>query len=395
MQSDTAQTLLSAWKDQPAVDHHCHPLRRWPFELTALDLRSAFTEALDPEMAERHVIHSSGYQAALHRIAVVLGCEPTEAAVLERRNAADPQRYARQLLDSAPTEVMLVDHGFSSRESFTLQEQQRATGIAQREIIRLETLAETLVKSAKDPREWFAATRSALRGGIEGGAVGVKSICAYRASLELQPVDTDTLGVAFSALRLRVERGQSVRLVGNSLCHALLFEAAQECQELDVPLQVHCGFGDPDEDLATTSPLGLRPLFIDPAYHGLRIALLHCYPYHREAAYLCAVFPGAYMDLSLTIPSPVWRDFARCARHSASVPPASCCTPAMPAVIPRSISWPHRSTANRWPERWASWSTAGSSRPIRPSPQAARCWPRTRAAYIASPIGRARWHDMD
>src|SRR5207237_10111877 len=192
--------------------------------------------------------------------------------------------------------------GSSAPECFTLLQRQRAPGIARHEIIRRETLAQTLVKSAKDPREWFVATGAALLGGIEGGAVGVKSICAYRASLDLQPVDTDTLGVAFSALRLRVERGQSVRLVGDSLCHALLFEAAQECQELDVPLQVHCGFGDPDEDLTTTSPLGLRPLFIDPAYHGLRIALLHCYPYHREAAHLCAVFPGAYMDLSLTIP---------------------------------------------------------------------------------------------
>jgi len=65
MQSDTAQTLLSAWKDQRAVDHHCHPLRRWPFQLTALDLRTAFTEALDPELAERHVINTAGYQAAL------------------------------------------------------------------------------------------------------------------------------------------------------------------------------------------------------------------------------------------------------------------------------------------------------------------------------------------
>jgi len=302
MKGDTAPTLLSAWKDHRAVDHHCHPLRRWPFQLTALELRSAFTEALDPEMAEQHVIHSAGYQAALHRIALALGCEPTEAAVLERRASAEPERYARQLLDRPPTEVMLVDRGFSSAESFTLQEQQRATGIAQREIIRLETLAESLVKTANDPREWFAATRAALRTAIEGGAVGVKSICAYRASLELQPVDTDTLGVAFSALRLRAERGQSVRLVGDSLCHALLFEAAQECQQLEVPLQVHCGFGDPDEDLAQASPLGLRPLFIDPTYRGLRIALLHCYPYHREAAYLCAVFPGAYMDLSLTIP---------------------------------------------------------------------------------------------
>ena len=302
MMGDTALTLLSAWKDQRAVDHHCHPLRRWPFELTAGELRTAFTEALDPEMAARHVIHSTGYQGALHRIALGLGCEPTEAALLERRGAAEPERYARQLLDRPPTEMMLVDQGFSSAESFTPQEQERATGIAQREIIRLETLAETLVKTANDPREWFAATRAALRAGIEGGAVGVKSICAYRASLELEPVDTDTLGVAFSALRLRDERGQSVRLVGDSLCHALLFEAAQECQQLDVPLQVHCGFGDPDEDLAQTSPLGLRPLFVDPTYRGLRIALLHCYPYHREAAYLCAVFPGVYMDLSLTIP---------------------------------------------------------------------------------------------
>jgi predicted TIM-barrel fold metal-dependent hydrolase len=103
-------------------------------------------------------------------------------------------------------------------------------------------------------------------------------------------------------MRVRAQRGEHPRLSGSALCHALLFEAAQECRDLDVPLQVHCGFGDPDEDLAESSPLGLRPLFIDPAYRGLRIALLHCYPYHREAAYLCSVFPDVYMDLSLTIP---------------------------------------------------------------------------------------------
>jgi predicted TIM-barrel fold metal-dependent hydrolase len=86
------------------------------------------------------------------------------------------------------------------------------------------------------------------------------------------------------------------------LCHALLFEAAAECRDLGVPLQVHCGFGDPDEDLAEASPLGLRPLLQDSQYAGLRLALLHCYPYHREAAYLCAVYPDVYMDLSLAIP---------------------------------------------------------------------------------------------
>ena len=148
---------------------------------------------------------------------------------------------------------MLVDGGFASPETFTFREQEQATGITQREIIRLETLAESLVSGANDPREWFSAVRGALRAGIGRGAVGVKTICAYRATLKLQPVDTDALGIAFSAIRLRAQRDEHPRLSGSALCHALLFEAALECRQLDVPLQVHCGFGDPDEDLAETS----------------------------------------------------------------------------------------------------------------------------------------------
>ena len=294
--------LLELWEDVRAVDHHCHPLRRWPFQLTELELRSAFTEAIDPAIAEHHVIHTAAYQGALHRIAAELHCDPSEGAILGRRNAADPASYARQLLGRTATEVMLVDGGFATGDAFTVEEQQQATGIPQLEIIRLETLAENLVKTASDPREWFTNIRAALRADVARGAVGVKTICAYRASLRLEPVDTDALGVAFSSLRSRTERDEPLRMTGNAICHALVFEAAKECQELDVPLQVHCGFGDPDEDLAEASPLGLRPLLIDPSYRGLRIALLHCYPYHREAAYLCSVFPGVYMDLSLTIP---------------------------------------------------------------------------------------------
>jgi predicted TIM-barrel fold metal-dependent hydrolase len=302
MAASETRSLLESWESVRAVDHHCHPLRRWPFQLTAVELRSAFTEAIDPEIAGQHVIHTAAYQGALHRIAAELDCDPSEAAIIGRRNAADPTSYARRLLGRTATEVMLVDRGFASGDSFSIEEQQQATGIPQLEIIRLETLAESLVNAASDPREWFTAVRAALRAAIQRGAVGVKTICAYRASLKLEPVDTDALGVAFSALRVRAEGAQSLRLTGNVLCHALLFEAAQECQDLDVPLQVHCGFGDPDEDLAETSPLGLRPLFIDPTYRGLKVALLHCYPYHREAAYLCSVFPGVHMDLSLAIP---------------------------------------------------------------------------------------------
>ena len=298
----SARALLDDWRTMPAIDHHCHPLRRWPFELSAVELRGAFTEALDAQMAEHHVVNTVAYQDAIRRIAAELRCDATESAVLAQRNAADPAEYAKRLMARSTTGMMLVDNGFATTESFPLSEQEMALGITQREIVRLETLAESLIHDASDPHEWFDAVRAALRVRIARGAVGVKTICAYRATLKLQPVDTDALGVAFSATRLRAQRGQQPRLSGSALCHALLFEAAQECRELDLPLQVHCGFGDPDEDLAETSPLGLRPLFTDPTYRGLRVALLHCYPYHREAAYLCSVFPDVYMDLSLTIP---------------------------------------------------------------------------------------------
>jgi uncharacterized protein len=297
-----SNALLAAWEDGHAIDHHCHLLRRWPFHLKADDLRAAFSEALDPAVAREHAVHTVAYQSAIRRITDELECEPTEAGMLRNRNAADPVGYARQLLTRTNTGIMLVDTGFASSDAFTIAEQEKALGIPQREIVRLETLAESLVKDSADPRDWFAATRAGLRARIEGGAVGVKTICAYRASLKLHPVDPDELGVRFAALKLRADRGDAIRLTGNALCHALLFEGARACQELEVPLQVHCGFGDPDEDLAEASPLGLRPLFIDPAYRGLRVALLHCYPYHREAAYLCSVFPGVYMDLSQTIP---------------------------------------------------------------------------------------------
>jgi uncharacterized protein len=298
----SAAALLDEWQTIAAIDHHCHPLRRWPFQLSAVELRGAFTEALDPRLAEHHVVHTVAYQDAILRIAGELQCDSNEAAILAYRNAADPGDYARRLLARTATGIMLVDNGFATAESFTLPEQEQAIGITQRQIIRLETVAENLIHYANEPREWFDAVRAALRADVGGGAVGVKTICAYRATLRLQPVDTDALGVAFSAMRLRAQGGQHPRLAGSALCHALLFEAAQECRELDVPLQVHCGFGDPDEDLAETSPLGLRPLFTDPSYRGVRVALLHCYPYHREAAYLCSVFPDVYMDLSLTIP---------------------------------------------------------------------------------------------
>ena len=67
---------------------------------------------------------------------------------------------------------------------------------------------------------------------------------------------------------------------------------------------------------------GLRRLLTNPAFAGLDVVLLHCYPYHREAAYLCAVYPDVYMDLSLAIPLAA-ADGARAMREALGLCPWS------------------------------------------------------------------------
>jgi predicted TIM-barrel fold metal-dependent hydrolase len=261
-------------------------------------LRAVFTEAADPVMIREHVPCTAAYRGALACLAGELGCAATEEAILDVRARADPGTYANALLERSGTGVMLLDHGFGGEAAFTVAEHRREISVPQHEVVRLETLAERLAADVHDPLEWLQAVRVALRVAVEGGACAVKTIAAYRSGLQVRRHTPEEVAEEFSRLRGALRP----RLSGAALCHTLVFEAAACCRALEVPLQVHCGLGDPDEDLALASPLGLRPLFEDPALRGLKVVLLHCYPYHREAAYLSAMYPGAFMDLSLAIP---------------------------------------------------------------------------------------------
>jgi predicted TIM-barrel fold metal-dependent hydrolase len=218
--------------------------------------------------------------------------------------------YANRLMKKSGTGLMILDHGFAGGDGMSPVEHAAAIEIPQREVIRLETTAERFVASSENVHEWVMAVREAVINAVNGGAVGVKTIAAYRAGLQVRQRDWKVAETDFKLLRARAAEGRPIRLEGKPLCHLLLLEMAQVCGEVGVPLQVHCGFGDPDEDLALTNPLGLRPLFVEPQLDGLKVVLLHCYPYHREAAYLASVFPGAYMDLSLAVPMAA-RDGAR------------------------------------------------------------------------------------
>jgi hypothetical protein len=66
-----------------------------------------------------------------------------------------------------------------------------------------------------------------------------------------------------------------------------------------LPLQLHTGFGDPDEDLHRADPALLAGFCRATAESGTPLVLLHCYPYHRQAAWLAHVFEHVYFDVGL------------------------------------------------------------------------------------------------
>lgn len=290
-------TLLAAWAGEAAVDHHCHPLLRWPLALEAADLRACFTESRDPAQLE-HVPQTAVYRTALRRLALAFGCQPSEPSILTLRRMSEPGQYTRELIQRSLTGLLLLDFGYAPPGTMTLAEHRQALPVPQREVVRLETLAEGLIERCRRVDTWLDAVRTELEAAVRQGAVGVKTIAAYRASLRLAPQAPAATRDAYDRLR----RSPRPRLAGDELCHPLLMVAAEECARLGVPLQVHCGIGDADEDLGQASPLGLRPLLLDGRFDGLRLVLLHCYPYHREAAYLCSLHGGVFMDLSLAIP---------------------------------------------------------------------------------------------
>jgi predicted TIM-barrel fold metal-dependent hydrolase len=122
-------------------------------------------------------------------------------------------------------------------------------------------------------------------------------VIGYRTGLAVpatQPTEQETLRAAASWMRAK-----NGRLTDPVLLAWLVHEAAQAGIERGLPLQFHTGFGDADLTLSSADPVLLSD-FLRAV--PVPVVLLHCYPYHRNAAYLAHVFDHVSVDTGLTIP---------------------------------------------------------------------------------------------
>jgi uncharacterized protein len=285
----------------PLVDNHCHSLLREQ-PRTPREWRRLFTESYYPEMTDRHVEHTVFYQWALRALAGFYRCEPQAEAILEARGKVDLGTLARRLNEDASIAAWLVDFGYAASDTYGPSELAAVAGVRVEHVLRLEPLVESLLVEAPDFDALHDGYVAALLDLRERGYVALKSIIAYRTGLGIEESSRDDARRAFPALRERALEDGKVRIDSKPMLDYLIPLAVQIAAHQEFPVQIHTGFGDPDQDIAGSNPAHLRSLFADQ-YRGATLVLLHgSYPYVRTLAYLASAYSNVYADFGLALP---------------------------------------------------------------------------------------------
>jgi predicted TIM-barrel fold metal-dependent hydrolase len=276
------------------IDHHCHGVVT--HALDGPGLEALLTEAPGPPPPGTSMFDSPLGFAVRRWCAPLLDVEPSApaGAYLERRAELGPEEVNRRLLRAAEVDAWLVDTGYQSGQVVTPDQLAQASGTPAHEIVRLEAVAEGAGRSGGDAASFAVRFAEALSAAMVG-AVGLKSIAAYRHGLDFDPARPGEAEVRDAAGRwLRaLDADPSARLDDPVLLRHLIWTGV----DTGLPLQFHVGFGDPDVRLHRADPSLMHDFLLATQATGTRIMLLHCYPYHRQAGCLANVFPHVYMDV--------------------------------------------------------------------------------------------------
>lgn len=309
----------------PVVDNHCHPvLLEQPGE--ALQFRAYFTEASDPTFAGQHVANSVYYLWMLRQLAVFFGCvsKSDEDEVLAARNRMDADTLLEHLYRAARIDTLILDVAHPLPEMCYSPERMGQLGHCRTvRMLRLETLMQDLIVEARDFDELVERYSQALVNLRTRGYVALKSIVAYRTGLNIARWTRDEVVASFSQAREAIQDGK-LQIKHKPLIDYLLHIAFLHAAEQGLPIQFHTGYGDKDTDMRLGNPLHLREVLEDSTYEGMQVVLLHeSYPYVQLGAYLAAVYPQVYFDLSYTIPFVDRLEMLAFTRQALGVTPAS------------------------------------------------------------------------
>ncbi|MGW2706523.1 amidohydrolase family protein [Streptomyces sp. NPDC001340] len=274
------------------VDHHCH---------------GAVTADLAPGQFESLITEGEAWPGSSTfdspvGVAVRRHCAPLldlprhapPADYLARRAELGWREVNRRFLTAAGAEAFCVDTGYAPHPVTSPAELAEAAGAAAHEVVRLEQVAEAVAARGVEAGEYAAVFPAAAEEVVRRpGVVAVKSVAAYRTGFALAPERPTQAEVTQAARRWLAGGG---RLTDPVLVRHLLWTAV----DLGLPLQLHTGFGDADLRLHRADPALLTD-WLHLTAGTIPVLLLHCWPYHRQAAYLATVFEQVYLDVGLAL----------------------------------------------------------------------------------------------
>jgi len=284
--------LLTCVAEQSLVDHHCHGVLYRDADQATLE--SLLSEGTG--FPGGSVFDSQAGFAFGRLCPPVLGLPPHArlADYAARRAELGVTEVNKRFLQAAGLAALCVDTGFTPEPLTSPAELGGLAGATAHEIVRLERVAEEVAAAGAGAAGFADAVRSALAVRT-AGAVGTKSIAAYRTGLDLDPARPSDAEVTAAAGRWLGAGAGAPRLADETLQRFLIWCGV----DLALPVQFHVGYGDSDVDLHRCNPLLLTPLLRAIQPTGVPVMLLHNYPYHREAGYLAQVFPHVYVDAGL------------------------------------------------------------------------------------------------
>ena len=308
----------------PVVDNHCHPVLLNQ-HMDALRFRSYCTEATDPSFAEKHVPNTVYYLWLLRQMATFYGCERNEDDILAARNKLGADTLLEHLLRAANIDTLVLDPAYPLSSACYTPERMGQLGHCRAvKMLRLETLMQELILDYSDFDEVIERFADQVRHVHEHGYCALKSIVAYRTGLNIAEWSKDEAAAAFLEARTQASEQGQLRIAHKPLIDYLLHIAFQQAAEQQLPIQFHTGYGDSDTDMRLGNPLQLRDVLERKDYHSMAVVLLHeSYPYCQLGAYLAAIYPHVYFDLSYTIPFLDKLEMLAFTRQALSVAPAS------------------------------------------------------------------------
>ncbi len=281
----------------PLIDHHCHGIITEPLDRAAFEDPITESEWPAPD-GTTHFDTQVGF-AIRRYCAPVLGLAPFASPedYLARRRELGAEASER-LLRATGISDYGIEVGHRGDEILDPDGMAAAGAARAHEIVRLERLAEELMLEGCEPSAFRKAYDRLLDERMQG-AIGVKSIAAYRIGLDFDPSRPSATEVdaAVEAWARGTTADEPLRLADPVIIRHLLWAAVDRA----CAIQFHIGYGDADVDLHRCSPLLLTEFLRRTRDSGARMLLLHCYPFHREAGYLAQVFPHVYFDVGLAI----------------------------------------------------------------------------------------------